>query len=494
MNDTPAQPGVLESSTPDLPPSEPEVSREFQEPPSWRRRWAGRAARARHQLGDGWRLSWLCAFMVYVLVTGVYFATAPREVIFEHTPCNHFAHLAQSWLDGRFDLKDGPPAYAQNNDFAQYKGKWYVAFPPFPALILLPFVAFAGEPEGVRDGQVFLWLAGVGPAILFLALERLRRCGRSPRSVGGNLLLALAFAFGTVFYFTAVQGTVWFAAHVVGVALAAGYLFFCLNGTHPFLAGVCLGLASLTRAPLLFAVPLFLFEALRASDRGSPFLQGRGATFSLRWFSAQSARLEWRKLIPMLLWFSIPVAACLAVSFVHNYVRFGSPFETGYQYLTVAWAARMKKWGLFHLHYLPRNLGVLLTQLPWPEAHRWQFRINVHGLALWFTTPLYLWLLWPKRKRSPHLALWLTVAAVAVPTLFYQNTGWSQFGYRFSNDYAVFLFALLAIGVRRIRSWMVLAILFGVAVNTFGAVTFGRSQFGRFYYTDPSQQKFYQPD
>jgi hypothetical protein len=34
----------------------------------------------------------------------------------------------------------------------------------------------------------------------------------------------------------------------------------------------------------------------------------------------------------------------------------------------------------------------------------------------------------------------------------------------------------------------------GVAVNTFGALTFGRGGFDRFYYTDGSQQTIFQPD
>ena len=46
------------------------------------------------------------------------------------------------------------------------------------------------------------------------------RGGRS-RSEAENVLLALLFAFGTVYFFTAVEGTVWFAAHVVGVVLVA---------------------------------------------------------------------------------------------------------------------------------------------------------------------------------------------------------------------------------------------------------------------------------
>ena len=34
-----------------------------------------------------------------------------------------------------------------------------------------------------------------------------------------------------------------------------------------------------------------------------------------------------------------------------------------------------------------------------------------------------------------------------VLVLLYQNSGWRQFGYRFSNDYAVLLFMLIALGL-----------------------------------------------
>jgi hypothetical protein len=78
--------------------------------------------------------------------------------------------------------------------------------------------------------------------------------------------------------------------------------------------------------------------------------------------------------------------------------------------------------------------------------------------------------------------------------LCYQNSGWLQFGQRFSNDYAVLLFAMLAVGGYRLgkRFWT-LAIV-GVAINAFGALTFDRHGFERFYYTDNSQQTIFQPD
>lgn len=447
----------------------------------------------------------LWALAVYAVVTAVYFACASRALLLTHTPWNHFALLADGWLQGRLDLGGPPPAYAGNNDFAEYHGKWFVTFPPFPAVLLIPVVKLAHGASRVQDGQFFLWLSGIGPAVLFLGLEKLGRAGFSTLSRRANLLLALLFAFGTVYFFTAEQGTVWFAAHVVGVALAAAYLLVSIGAEHPLGAGLLLGLGYLTRTPLLFSFPLFALEAIRVCLRpGSPAPAAvPSAQLELPLGGVQVSppasawqRLDKGRLVKLYVLFAVPIALVFALSLWHNWLRFGDPFEVGYRYLTVAWRARMEKWGLFHYHYLARNLGVILTGLPfWPEpGQRGSFQINTHGLALWFTTPAYLWLLWPRRVSLTSWALGLTALAVALPSLVYQNTGWLQFGYRFSNDYAVFLFALLAVGGYRLGRLFLAAGIWALAVNLFGALTFGRSGFEHFYYQDASQRTFYQPD
>jgi hypothetical protein len=409
---------------------------------------------------------------VYLLSTLLFLTFSARTTLTEHTPWNHFSLLAEAWLKGRLDLGGPPPAYTGNNDFANYQGRWFVVFPPFPAVLLLPIVALAGTVTRVRDGQFFLWLAGIAPSVLFLALEKLRRTGQSRTTLATSFALACLFALGTVYFFTAVQGTVWYAAHVVGATLAASYLLFALDAAHPLLAGTALGLGLLTRAPLVFMAPLWLLEAMRVHARSR------------------------RSLLKSLGLFGLPIAVSLAFLGWYNQARFGSPWESGYRYLTVAWQARMQQWGLFHYHYLGRNLGVFLTSLPYPAGPNSPaaLQINGHGLALWFTSPFFLWLLWPRRTAPPHRALWWTVAAVAVPTLFYQNTGWLQFGYRFSNDYAVFLFALLAIGGYRLGRPFWLLGACAILINAFGALTFGRPACSRYYYVDPTQRILYQPD
>jgi hypothetical protein len=155
----------------------------------------------------------------------------------------------------------------------------------------------------------------------------------------------------------------------------------------------------------------------------------------------------------------------------------------------------MKHWGLFNYHYLARNMGVSLTSLPYYEPGPQRaipFVVNYHGLALWFTTPLYLYLAWPKRVDRVALSLYATAAAVAIPGLLYQNTGWQQFGYRFSNDYAIFLFALLAVTGHKLGKRFTTLAVWSVAVNTFGALTFDRNR--EYYFDDASQKILYQPD
>jgi hypothetical protein len=435
------------------------------------------------------------ALLVYAVATGVYFALAAKQIITAHTPFNHFALLAEAWLQGRLDLGGPPPPYAQNNDFASFEGKWFVTFPPFPAVLLLPWVKLGGSAVNVQDGQFFLWLGGIAPAVLFLVLEKLRRMEIGLRSTFANLVLTAGFAFGTVYFFTVPQGTVWFAAHVVGAALCALYVLFAIGAERPMLAGLMLGLGFATRSPLVFAAPLFAFEALRVS-LNPPESSEQTSVGALAQLRDGMRRLDLRALLRRLVLFALPALAVLAVMLWHNYARFNDPLEFGYRFLTVAWKGRMEKWGLFSYHYLGRNLAVVLTSLPWvlKAPTDVPFQISQHGLALWVTSPLYLWLLWPRRKTYLHRALWLSVAAIAVPTLFYQNTGWMQFGYRFSNDYAVLLFCLFAIGGYRMRALFWLALVWSIAVNSFGAISFSRSNFDKYYHSDPSQRVLHQPD
>lgn len=334
----------------------------------------------------------------------------------------------------------------------------YVSFPPLPSVVMLPGAAIAGR--AANDVIPTLVIAALILPLALAALRRLARAGLSQRTLRDDLWLVATLAFGSVLWFSAVQGKVWYTAHVVGVALALVHARASIEARHPVVAGLALGAAALTRTAMAFMVPLFVYEVWRVHG-------GLAA-----WRSDRRAML--RALRGPLVRFAVPLAGFALAGMLYNLVRFGAPAEFGHRYLQVRQQAQIEQYGLASYHYLARNLAVAFTLLPEIVPRAPYVQISGHGLALWFTTPVLVLLLWPRDRGPLHRPLWLCVAAVALPSLLYQNSGWVQFGYRFALDYLVLLILLLAVGGRPLTRAVKALIVAGIVINLFGAVTFDR--------------------
>jgi hypothetical protein len=451
---------------------------------------------------DTWKRRGAIACAIYLLCTIVFFIVAGDRTE-QHTLNNHYAVQAEVWKQGKWYLtEEDISARARRgeldmgNDWAVVRHedpvthavevRYFNSFPVFPAVVMYPFVSAAGSALLFKDAQFVVMLAGLGPALLFLALEVLRRQGRNPRSQIENAAFGLLLAFGTVYFFSAVQGTVWFSAHVVALALLGGYLLASFRAESYVacaIAGVLLGCAFHTRPPILLGVALFAWEAGRASLRAPVREDG---SFFLRAGDAWG-KLDLRRLAARYALFSLPIILALWTQFAINRARFGSPWEFGHTLLNVVWMERVKRYGLFSYHYLSRNLTCAFTLLPIVNPanappHVGRIQISGNGLALWVTTPFYLWLIWPKVKTYLHWVVWLTLIPIAYLDLTYQNSGWLQFGYRFSNDFSPFLFVLLALGARPLGLWFRAAAIASIAINTFGAVSFQRHGYEKYYF------------
>ena len=415
----------------------------------------------RNLSGPGARL--LAPGLIFALCAAIYVAMLDARL---KGPSSqpHFLHQADAFLHGQLAIRSAKPP--TDNDWVRFEKKVYVSFPPFPAVVIAPLVAV----WGLKTWDSLFWsvFAGLGPALLYVLLRRMRELGVSERTPRDDLLLTLLFAFGSVFFYVAVQGTVWFAAHVVAVPLIALYVAFALRAAHPVWAGLMLGCAFMTRTTTLLLGIFFLFEAWTAAER------------------------DMRVLAKKLALFAAPVLAIGVIAMIMNEARFHDPFEFGHSLLEIRWRGRIEKWGLFNYHYLGRNLAVMLASLPWLTSAEPYLMISRHGLALWVTTPQLLHVLWPKRTSLTLVGLNVAAGAVAFTNLLYQNSGWIQFGYRFSLDYAVLLFALLAIGGRRFGKGFLALMVLAIAINLFGALTFDRAH--RFYDKDPTQKVIFQPD
>ena len=185
----------------------------------------------------------------------------------------------------------------------------------------------------------------------------------------------------------------------------------------------------------------------------------------------ESQRLLGRSLLR----FAAPIAAVGIVLGILNAIRFQNPFEFGHRFLPVQWQERIFRYGLFNYHFLSRNLAAALVLLPRLFAHWPYIKVGQHGMSLLVTSPNLAYTVMPQPEKS-RLAkpLWLTVAAVAIPSLLYQNSGYVQAGYRFSLDYMIYFVVLLAIGGRPQTKVFRGLVVFAFVLNLFLAITFGR--------------------
>ena len=428
----------------------------------------------------------------------------------------HFVYQADAWLNGSFEVQPPLPnddwavlETVKLDDGSQVIGRrmvtkrafltlagdelpiqlvighvaWthHVSFPALPAIVMIPSALISGRAG--NDVIPTVLLAALILPLTLLVLRRVAEAGLSARTVRDDLWLVATLAFGSVLFFSAVQGKVWYTAHVVGVVLALVYTWASIEARHPVIAGLALGAAALSRTSMAFMFPLFLFEVWRMASKETAAEVPPSASAKLNLAAGRAAMRK--AIIPPLVRFAIPVVAFAILGMAYNYVRFGSPTEFGHTFIAlgdhrpVVQQTNIETWGLASYHYLSRNLAVAFTLLPDLLPRAPWIKISGHGLAIWFNTPVLLLVLWPRVKNPLHRPLWITTLLVALPSLLYMNSGWFQFGYRFALDYLVFLIVLLAIGGRPFGRVAKVLIVAGIVVNLFGAYTFARR--GEFY-------------
>jgi hypothetical protein len=364
-----------------------------------------------------------------------------------------FFYLAEAFLHGRAWIDRALGAY---DVIYGPEGRVYVPFAPFPAIVLMPLVAAVGAVTADRwESGINAALAAVGLLLAWwvtgrIGVERLRdRFG-----------LVLLLGFGTQMWWVTTRGGVWHTGHLVAIILAMLMLAELFGKQRAVLLGLLVGASFLTRAPVAFAGPALALWYWLLAER-----EGEHAGAGLR---AWIARIPWRQWILLIAGF-LPG---LAVFFVYNAARFGSPLESGYALATLPdWLEALRQQGLFSPVHIPMNLDYLFLHLPIPASSAPYLRPDGLGMSVFLTSPgLLLFLLAPWRDRRTW-ALATAAVLVLIPTLLYYGGGWFQFGYRYFLDSIPFVWALAAMGIAwrgGIRWWGWLLILWGVLMGAYG--------------------------
>ncbi len=415
--------------------------------------------------------STLAVGLVIFLIALVGISLFAWDRTFRRSDHPHYVYLADAYLHGRLYIKN-PPAW--KDDYVWFENKWWVTFPPFPAVAMLPGVAaceflhmdsvpvidkvLCGVPKNKVAGHPYfndtlftIIFAAINSLLMWLLLERFRTSGISGRTRRENVWLWLLFTFGTAALYTAVLGQVWYTALVVGATMLLLYIHFAWNAEHPFWAGLFLVLAFASRPPIAMAFPIFFYFLFYKDEE--------------RIYRPLS------EIVIKLFWFGLPIVSVLGLIAWHNYVRFHSPFEFGHGYIM---PDRHLRHGMFGYAWLARNLGAALVNLPRITDQFPYIKFSFHGTSILFTTPAFIYVLWPKRFGRLYKLFAITAIMIALPSLLYKSTGFGQFGYRYSSDFTPLLIAMLAIGGRPITWVFKLLIFISIFWNSFGAIVFRR--------------------
>ncbi|MEO7666806.1 MAG: hypothetical protein ABIU97_07220 [Dehalococcoidia bacterium] len=473
---------------------------------------------------------------LFLLTFAIYWYLGPQE-----TPYSHQVSQANNLIHGHLDFVPEHSKNLNTLERVMYDGEGFCFQPGDPeaekvtgarfsedcqifmqhalgpALMVIPGVVVWGN--GLNQTLVSVLIGALTAPIIF-AIAR-----QYSSKLLNQLTFTILMLFGTVFWWVASNGGVWFFAHTVSVFFMFGAIYFTVRRPIPLLAGLCFSASVFSRPTVLLAGLFFVIM------------------FSSRWWKAEGRNLLDRIDWPTVYQFALGAAPLALIMLTLNYLRFDSPFESGYGYTEQLYQGSLQgvyNHGLFDLSYIQRHPPVFLEQMPIFQDSGPYILPSWFGMAIWVTTPVFLYAYFTNIKEHRAVCIpaaialgvaalvilsrglarlwdgsWETsdipfgvhllpfwslafvgmAAGVIVPrlkgadwdrlvvacwaaiiptTLFvftFAATGWAQFGYRYGLDITPFLWLLVIRTIGDQLKWHHIAlILIGVAVNLMGVL------------------------
>lgn len=366
----------------------------------------------------------LLIFLLFLGVVVIYFSTSGGN-----TPFNHFILLAGSFLKGKIYIQG---YYPWLEKIPIDSNTFYVANPPGPAILAIPFVFLFGKnfPQ-----QYIAHLVGAGIAVVtfLISLEV------SKKNIKLAFWSAILVSLGSINWYLSSVGSTWYLAHLVSEFFISLAILFSFQKRSPFWVGFLIGIAYISRIPSILLFPIFLYFYRR----------------------------NWIKSYTLLLAGVLPF---IFLNFCYNFLRFGFIWDIGY---TMIPGVDTEPWfqnGLVNIKYIPSHLQIFFLALP-DQFYFWKNNPSNSGYAIWFTTPAFLYSLRARLKDKKVIFSWVSIILVCFIIFSHGSTGFSQFGYRFATDFYPVLVLLTIWGVSKQKdlSWHHWALLiFGIVVNFWG--------------------------
>jgi hypothetical protein len=357
---------------------------------------------------------------VAVVLLAIVAATVVAAAARDRGNKNAYVLQAEAFLRGTLEVPD-----ENLLDVAYYRGHVYVPLPPFPAVVLTPFVALFGR-------RLPPTVVGILLALLTLALlsRVLRRAEIEDRD---RWWIVAGFFLGTGYWWCLLKTwEMWCFAQLVATAMMVLAIHQAYVARRATTAGLAWGAAVLSRQLCIWTAP-FLIAALWQESGGSRRV---GQAFR----------------------FVIAGGVLLALYLAMNWARFDSPFNTGYGYIHHMdfLADRARQYGLFHPAYLPHNFAFMFLQGfhiefagPLKLAPR---EMDPFGTSLTMASPFLATAFLARNGSGMVRAAWISLLPMLASALLYYNNGWVQVNcQRFTLDLMPVLIWLQARGAKAVN-------------------------------------------
>lgn len=381
---------------------------------------------------------------IFLAVAFLGFAySAVRAIASDNGTYNLHVQQASAFLNG--ELFVSQPV----NDVAFFNDHYFSVFPPFPALLMVPFVFIFGvaAAKGTLLAIVLTALGAVALFRIFLALDVHKATA---------FWLAAGFFLGTGYWFAFLgSSAVWMLSQAVAVNCALISFYFLIAATRSVwsiaMAGLFIGFAVTSRQVTIYLI-----------------------IFSLIYLWSAVANGDTKKFFRLAVAFTGPFAGCMALYFLFNQLRFGSPLETGYRYLLLGESMggqRVQEYGLFNIAYLPFNFSSMFLsgfELNFGGTTMTEVQtISPWGTSILFASPFLITAFYARGPKLIITAAWVAIGLSLLHILLYFNNGYVQVNTnRFTLDFLPLLIILCGLGIKAAPSILWKAgIVWAIALN-----------------------------
>ena len=383
------------------------------------------------------------SLLVCVLIYMFLFSALGKSPI-AHDPYDQYTRQAKAWTEFKTDI----PEKLSYLEVAEYKGKFYVSFPPVPSVFMIPvYLIFKDDTPNTLMNVLYIFIAFI--AVYTMAQRRVSKARAT--------FLSFFYVFASCALPLSMAGSVWFMAQILALCLSSvalalvtsdnkklwnlSLLFLALSvGCRPFNA--------------LYFLPVYNIIICNLKEKGILRSENEGVNRTKTWLF-QAVKYLWIPFVVML---------CLMA---YNYIRFDNPFVFGHKYLS-NFSGEIRQ---FSFSYIINNIKNTF-ELPKYVDDRLFFP-KLDGFAFWMCCPFFIYALFEflfTKKKAVH---WVTLVCFAlhfVALLSHKTMGGFQFGSRYTIDLLPYALIVVYYGRLKNRIYPYILAAFGFMLNVYGTL------------------------